>query len=159
MENASKALIIAGGMLIALLIIASLVLMFNQIGGYERAQTTGTKNAQLAQFNLDFEKYVDESGIKGADVISLVNKIVDYNKKSGKAGTKNAVVDYDKKITLNINLKDMSNNVFTQKNYIIDSNQMENSQFYSDIKEYSNLETQIRVKKYEVISNKLPKHK
>lgn len=35
MENASKFLLMAGGILIALLVISALVLMFNQIGDYE----------------------------------------------------------------------------------------------------------------------------
>ena len=36
MENASKALLMAGGILISLLVIGALVLMFNQIGDYEK---------------------------------------------------------------------------------------------------------------------------
>ena len=36
MENASKALLMAGGMLIALLVIGALLLAFNQIGDYEK---------------------------------------------------------------------------------------------------------------------------
>ena len=39
MENASKALLMAGGILIALLVIGSVLLMFNQIGNYRRANT------------------------------------------------------------------------------------------------------------------------
>ena len=58
MENASKALLMAGGVLIALLIISALILMFNQIGDYEKAQDASKKDSQLAEFNKDFERYI-----------------------------------------------------------------------------------------------------
>lgn len=43
MENASKALIMAGGILIALLVIGALVLMFNQLSYYQRTETDSEK--------------------------------------------------------------------------------------------------------------------
>lgn len=82
MENASKALMIAGGVLIALLTIGALVIMFNQIGDYGKSQNTNKKDTKIAEFNMDFERYLDDKGITGADVISLLNKVSDYNQKS-----------------------------------------------------------------------------
>ena len=81
MENASKALTMAGGILIALLIIGALILMVNQIGDYEKGQNNNNKNSELASFNKTFEKYADDKGIKGADLVSLINKILDYNQR------------------------------------------------------------------------------
>lgn len=98
MENASKALTMAGGILIAILVIGALLLMFNQIGNYERAQTTDKKTSQLAQFNMDFERYTYDNGITGTDLISLANKIIDYNKKDGVANS----VNYNIKMSLTI---------------------------------------------------------
>lgn len=99
MENASKALIMAGGILIALLVIGALLLMFNQIGAYQKSNSSSVKDSQLAAFNQDFARYA-EGEIKGVDIISLVNKVIDFNSKEG---VKNSV-DYDKKITVKINL-------------------------------------------------------
>ena len=73
MENASKALLMAGGMLIALLIIGALLLVFNQIGDYEKAQTTSEKTSQVADFNKEYAKYSGDN-IKGYDVITIINK-------------------------------------------------------------------------------------
>lgn len=98
MENASKALIMAGGILIALLVIGALLLMFNQIGSYEKAQTSNVKDSQLAQFNSDFERYTDDSGIQGVDIISIINKVVDFNKKTGVSNS----VNYDIKMTVEV---------------------------------------------------------
>ncbi len=99
MENASKALIMAGGILTALLVIGALMLMFNQLGSYQRSNSNAEKNSQIAAFNREFEKYA-ESDVKGTDIISLANKIIDYNKKDGTSNS----IDYDKKITLYITL-------------------------------------------------------
>ena len=121
MENASKALLIAGGMLIALLVIGALLLMFNQIGDYEKAQTTSDKVSQIVDFNKEFEKYTYDNNIKVYDLISLINKAVDYNKKDAV----NNSVDYNKKITITVtNIKAFKtkygvngkSNIFTANN-------------------------------------------
>ncbi len=111
MENASKALMMAGGMLIALLIIGSVMLMFNQIGNYQKANSDSDKNSQLASFNQEFLRYADGEKIKGVDIISVANKVADYNKKSGLINS----VDYDKKMELEINLAPSPNNDFIKK--------------------------------------------
>lgn len=105
MENASKALLMAGGILIALLVIGALVLMFNQVGSYEKAQEASKKNSQIADFNKDFERYLDDKGITGADVISLINKVLDYNEKTVKAESGVDIgkdVDYSIKMSVTI---------------------------------------------------------
>ena len=99
MENASRALLMAGGIFIALMIIGALLLMFNQIGDYEKAQSTGEKVSQVADFNKEFLKYTYDD-IKGYELISLINKAIDFN---GKSGIGNSV-DYDKKITIKVKL-------------------------------------------------------
>lgn len=100
MENVSKALVMAGGIFIALMIVGALVLMFNNISIYESSEEQSKKNSQLATFNHGFTKYTDERTLKGTDIISLANKIIDYNKKEGTLN----YVDYDIKMTLTINL-------------------------------------------------------
>ena len=101
MENASKALLMAGGMLIALIIISALLLMFNQLGVFQDAQSDSEKASQLAEFNFDFERYADDEGITGTDLISLANKIVDYNEKANKGGY-SKYIDYDIKMSLTV---------------------------------------------------------
>ena len=48
MENASKALLIAGGVLIALIIMSLLVVAFTKIGDYQKAQSEGSRDSKLA---------------------------------------------------------------------------------------------------------------
>ena len=80
MENASKALTMAGGILIALLVLGALLLMFNQVSDYKKTETVSEEAAQLAQFNEQFTQY-ERNNLAGVDLISLINKVVDYNKK------------------------------------------------------------------------------
>ena len=100
MENASKALLIAGGVFIALMIIGALLLMYNQISAYQQGEVVSQKDVQIANFNQSFAKYADEKTLKGTDIISLANKVVDNNKKAGTS----KYVDYNKKITLEVKL-------------------------------------------------------
>lgn len=122
MENASKALLMAGGMLIALLVIGALVLMFNQIGDYEKGNQGIKKTSEIAEFNIDFERYLDDKGITGADVISLVNKVNDYNNKAKKGGINNSI-DYN--IKMSITISDIKG-LDTKEKYVFNANNIDN---------------------------------
>ena len=79
MENASKALIIAGSVLLSLLVIASLVFIFNGIGDITNAKDETKQIEQITAFNKQFESY-DKGLLRGAEIYSVVNKIRDNNK-------------------------------------------------------------------------------
>ena len=81
MENASKALLMAGGILLGVLILSGLVLMWTKISELQASQSEITKEEQIMKFNQEFETYVSEEEITGVDLISLLNKIESYNKK------------------------------------------------------------------------------
>lgn len=99
MENASKALLMAGGILIALLVLGALLLMFNQLSDYQRSNTELVNRSQISEFNAQFTQYA-RNDLQGYDLISLINKVVEYNSRTGIYGE----LDYNIKITLNINL-------------------------------------------------------
>ena len=85
MENASKALIMAGGVLIALLIIGSLLLMFNNLSSYLDTNIKETRTAQIIEFNNQFETY-NRTDVRGSDLYSLLNKAADYNERKSIIG-------------------------------------------------------------------------
>lgn len=80
MENASKALIIAGGVLIALIIITMFIIMFNNLANVKKNQEEQIKTEQISAFNAEFEAY-NKKLMYGTDVITLINKVVENNKK------------------------------------------------------------------------------
>lgn len=78
MENASKALVIAGSVLIALVIISLLVVFYNNIKGIQRTELSVEEQEKALEFNKQYQAY--ERDIYGSELLSLVNKIDDYNK-------------------------------------------------------------------------------
>lgn len=80
MENASKALLIGAGMLIALLVISLLIMIFNNIGMFESTADKSKVSEQIAEFNMEFEAYNRED-VLGIELVSLCNKINDFNTK------------------------------------------------------------------------------
>lgn len=80
MENASKALLIAGGILIAVILIAILVYSFGSMNGYFNEEQIQEKAEQLTAFNQQFESY-HRNLLRGSDVVSVLNKVIDHNKK------------------------------------------------------------------------------
>lgn len=86
MENASKALLIAGGVLIALMILGALLLMFNNLSAYQDYNDQTTKEAQIIKFNNQFDTY-NRDNVRGSDLYSLLNKVIDYNRRKSFAGT------------------------------------------------------------------------
>lgn len=86
MENASKALIMAGSVLIALIIIGALILMFSNLTSYQETNTRSTRSAQITEFNNQFETY-NRKDVRGSDLYSLLNKAIDYNRRQSTEGT------------------------------------------------------------------------
>lgn len=72
MENASKALLIAGGVLIAILILSVLVVTINIINSNQKAKEQALVTEQLVEFNQKYEAY-NKKALRGTDIITLKN--------------------------------------------------------------------------------------
>ena len=73
MENASKALIMAGGILIAILIIGLLVNSFTNVSDLKQTQLSEEEQAQIIAFNERYTKYLGQY-VYGTEVATLKNK-------------------------------------------------------------------------------------
>lgn len=78
MENMSKALIIAAAMMIVVLILSILMMGYNRISGHYKQEHELAVIEQTEEFNKRFENY-HRNGIRGNDIISLMNRVIDYN--------------------------------------------------------------------------------
>lgn len=78
MENAAKALLIAGGIAIALIIISLLVYSANKISTMGEVSQKEAEVKQLAEFNAQYEAY-NKKLMYGAEVLSVINKAEDNN--------------------------------------------------------------------------------
>ncbi len=99
-SNASQALKIAGGLLIAVLIIASLVLFYKKLAPFQQQVDEQKEKEQIAEYNKTFLAY-DKPLMYGVDIVSILNKAantnIDYIEKYG----------YDEKylIDISVNIK------------------------------------------------------
>ena len=81
MENATRALTMAGGILIALMILGALFLMFNNLSSYQNQNDTSTKSTQIAEFNNQFEPY-NKDNLTLMELHSVYNKVNSNNTKN-----------------------------------------------------------------------------
>lgn len=79
MENASKALIMAGSVLLAMIVISLLVIFFGNLRGLKQTELTAEQIEQMQNINQEYEIY--KKDIYGSEVLSLTNKISDYKKR------------------------------------------------------------------------------
>ncbi len=78
MENASKALLIAGAILIAILIIGIGMMVFNGIGSITDQQGAKVDAMAIQMFNAEFEGYKG-TNVSGANVKALLSAIIANN--------------------------------------------------------------------------------
>ena len=78
MENASKALIIAGGVLISIIVISAFVLGMGAVADFQESRSNAEVEQQTLEFNNLYESY-NRKNIRENDIISLMNRVVDYN--------------------------------------------------------------------------------
>ncbi len=83
MENASKALIIAGAILLAILLISLGIMIYNQ--AQDTVSDSGMDQAAITSFNNQFLKY--EGTRKGTIVKSMIQEVLATNAGSSTAGT------------------------------------------------------------------------
>lgn len=78
MENASKALIIAGSILVSIVIITLGVMIVNNVTGLVRSSSDMSEQ-EVATFNAKFENY-EGTHVSGSNVRALYNAIVANNR-------------------------------------------------------------------------------
>lgn len=81
MENASKALIMAGSILISIMIIGLVVFSYNQIVSVQRIKDNADSVSKLTEYSKMFEQY--NTSIYGSELLSLAN-LQEYYKVSQK---------------------------------------------------------------------------
>ena len=96
MENASKALIMAGGVLLGILLISLLLSVYTQMNKTQEESAKIQATKELAEFNAYYESYNKEV-VYGAEILTLINKAKETNEDG---------------ITINIKVIDVSGNEF-----------------------------------------------
>lgn len=82
MENASKALLIAGGIFLAMMILSMLMYVGISMSDNAESQERNLLTKQIVEFNKSYLAY-DKTKMYGIDVITVVNKAINHNKTIG----------------------------------------------------------------------------
>lgn len=77
MENASKALIMAGSILVSLMVIAIAIFAYRQLSEVEQIKSDSEEVDKLQSYVQDFESY--NTVLYGSELLSLANLQADYN--------------------------------------------------------------------------------
>lgn len=80
MENASKALTIAGGVLIAVMLAVLVYYVFTHWGDSQRMQQEDVDAQKVEDFNKSYLSYEQGTALYGSELLGLINKMTDYNK-------------------------------------------------------------------------------
>lgn len=94
MENASKALIIAGAILLSILLISLGIMIFSQ--AQDTVDNSGMSEAEVTTFNNKFLKY--EGTRKGSVVKSLMNDVAASNNDENNKAAKRTIIIEGKNI-------------------------------------------------------------
>lgn len=79
MENASKALLMAGGVLLAIMVISLGVLLFTSFGGTSSQIHDNIEKNQTNQFNSQFTSYIGKDNVTIHDVVSMAKLATQNN--------------------------------------------------------------------------------
>lgn len=112
MENASKALVMAGGVLVAILIIGALTFLFRDITSVEKEKEESKKVEQVNSFNKQYNAY--EKELYGHELLSLYNKMESYNKKvtDDKSGYKRLQIKIKSDVATGLYIPGVTSNPF-----------------------------------------------
>lgn len=105
MENATKALLIAGGVLITILILSIGVYLHSMFSNQSKEYTETISAIELEKFNSKFDVYVGRTDVTAQEVVSVVNLAREY--------------DYQIQIYLGLSLSPLEfDSTYTQEDFI-----------------------------------------
>lgn len=124
MENASKALLIAGEVFVGIIVLSMFVYAFQKIYTFAESYQNRAERQKIIAFNTQYTKYITNTGteityIYSEDVVTLTEQVTNWNKTTA--------IDSEK-IELNIYAKNNSiiystenrNNEFNRKTFLVD---------------------------------------
>lgn len=122
MENATKALLIAAAVLIAILIISLGIVIYNMA-----SETIGSVNfsdQEITAFNDKFDQYAGDN-VRGSEVNAMLKTVLDSNMKSAADQVDSAATDHPKYVevtgvgALGINATSITNRADTARLYTV----------------------------------------
>lgn len=83
MENASNALIMAGGVLVGVIVLSLFVYLFSHTGSLSHEYQQEIDRISIVRFNEQFEKYIGKEDLSSHDMLTLYNLVEAINNEAG----------------------------------------------------------------------------
>lgn len=106
MENASKALLMAGSVLIGIIVLGAFSFLFISASDFASSYGEDVAEQDVLQFNVAFEEYLGRTDLTGHDILTVINLANDYNER---VNANVITVIVDKKIYNNLELTTILN--------------------------------------------------
>ena len=82
MENASKALLIAGTILLSVMILTVGIILYNNFSDTTKKYSDTLSATELVKFNTKFEVFRGRKDVTAQEIASLINVVFEYKKKT-----------------------------------------------------------------------------
>lgn len=79
MENASKALLIAGGVFIAIVILSTAIYLYTSFSNQTKEYDSIMSATELQKFNSKFDVYIGRNNITAQEMSTIINLAKEYN--------------------------------------------------------------------------------
>lgn len=109
MENASKALIYAGEILLGVILLTLMVFLFQAAGSFSDKVDKNIETKVINEFNAPLEKYRGKTDITVQDIVTIGNYAKQYNEQIGEVKLKVIVYNVESKYMLAHILSDNKN--------------------------------------------------
>lgn len=133
MENASKALLIAGAVLIVILLIGVGMMIFQSSKGLFSAATTSMSDQEKTMFNSKFTMY-EGTNVSGTQVRELITAVITNNTNEDNAVVKVNGVDISGQTDVTKMPDDQSKTITTTNRYTITCERDSNTGLVSNVK-------------------------
>ena len=127
MENASKALLMAAGILIGVTILVIAVFLFSSFSKFASTYEETSSESDITRFNNNFTKFVGRKDITPQEIATLLNFIKQGNYES------DVVVSIDSQKVKNVDITKFLQDNITNKYKCISINYDENTAFVKGI--------------------------
>lgn len=129
MENASKALIIAGGILIVILLLTLFTYISSKMANSTSKIYDMMEQSEIAEFNQKFLNYKDRDDLKIQDVVTIVNLAKDGTEGPNAKSNVEVYLNSNKIYSINNDINNIKNmlsenidNTYKCTNVVVDSN-------------------------------------
>lgn len=131
MENATKALLMAAGILIAIIVLSLAIVVYGRVTSYYQLKQRNISEEQLTAFNNEYSVY-DREDVTGFELVSLINKTIDYNQNkvygaSNTGDSDEQLGDGYEEMSIKVKLSDSRNWVLFNNQQIIEYNGKNNT--------------------------------